>query len=500
MKKKTISILAITLVFGLTMTGCAKTPDQALVAQKNNERLEEAAKAEPQDGTSLQEVAATTTSTYDFTYSSEDGRISIQADQVPVTLPVKDTIPMYHVSCGEIPQEVADKVYDYFFPEGGYTFTGTDRTRAKIDEEILELQQGMATVKDDAHLPDEEKEEYIQNLEGMLADLQEQRKDAPEQSTLKLEPKDSTYGEELYDTMSGPKQVKALNVVSKDQKSFLYITSADANSPVASSLGFEGDASWAYSPDAGSPVDMCSDAEIAQIGISLEDAAAVVNDFTDKIGMNWEIHDISCVKGYKDVGDIKGDSEMTYSTDYTAFQFVLTQSIDGIQSAVTSSAEVPEDDSSVDWLYEQISIFVESKGIVKVNWHYPVVVEDTVSENVGIISFDAAKDIFENMMPLTAKGDLERWNDEYLEIKETINVSDVRLGLMRVRNNGSDRTGLMTPVWLFYGDYNRSFHYLPGAEALLHGGEDYEFAEPHPWILLAINAVDGSVIDITEGY
>ena len=83
---------------------------------------------------------------------------------------------------------------------------------------------------------------------------------------------------------------------------------------------------------------------------------------------------------------------------------------------------------------------------------------------------------------------------------ETINVSDVRLGLMRVRNNGSDRTGLMTPVWLFYGDYNRSFHYLPGAEALLHGGEDYEFAEPHPWILLAINAVDGSVIDITEGY
>lgn len=113
MKKKTVSILAITLVFGFTMTGCAKTPDQALVAQKNNERLEEAAKAEPQDGTSLQEVAATTTSNYDFSYSSKDGRISIQADQVPVTIPVKDTIPMYHVSCGEIPQEVADKVYVY---------------------------------------------------------------------------------------------------------------------------------------------------------------------------------------------------------------------------------------------------------------------------------------------------------------------------------------------------------------------------------------------------
>lgn len=50
---------------------------------------------------------------------------------------------MYHADCGEIPQEVTDKVYDYFFPEGAYSITGTDTTKAKIDETILELHQEM---------------------------------------------------------------------------------------------------------------------------------------------------------------------------------------------------------------------------------------------------------------------------------------------------------------------------------------------------------------------
>ena len=78
----------------LALTACAKTPEQALVAQKNNERLEEAAKEGPKDGNSLKDIAASTSSTYDYQYEAEDGKVKITADQVPVTLPEKDTIPM----------------------------------------------------------------------------------------------------------------------------------------------------------------------------------------------------------------------------------------------------------------------------------------------------------------------------------------------------------------------------------------------------------------------
>ena len=39
--------------------------------------------------------------------------------------------------------------------------------------------------------------------------------------------------------------------------------------------------------------------------------------------------------------------------------------------------------------------------------------------------------------------------------------------------------------------------FLPGKG---DGQEDYDNTQEQPWILLAVNAVDGSVIDVTAGY
>ena len=156
------------------------------------------------------------------------------------------------------------------------------------------------------------------------------------------------------------------------------------------------------------------------------------------------------------------------------------------------------DDTYITWLYEQISVVVEPDGIVDLEWEYPIEVEDSVSDNVGIISFDQAKEIFEQMMPLTTKGDLEEWSDdENSQVSITADVSDIRLGLMRVRSSGTEKSGLLTPVWIFYGDYTQSVHFLPGKG---DGQEDYDNTQEQPWILLAVNAVDGSVIDVTAGY
>ena len=180
MRKKKYSSLLLAGMLCVSLTACARTPSQALVAQKNNERLEETAKAEPKEGTELKDVAKATASTYDLDYKSDDGKVTIKADQAPVTLPEKDTIPMYHVYCGEISQDVATKLYNYFLPEGGYTTTGTDFTKAKVDQSILETKQEIAKYKDDDTLSDEEKQDMIKTQEEILASLEESRKDAPE--------------------------------------------------------------------------------------------------------------------------------------------------------------------------------------------------------------------------------------------------------------------------------------------------------------------------------
>ena len=79
-----------------------------------------------------------------------------------------------------------------------------------------------------------------------------------------------------------------------------------------------------------------------------------------------------------------------------------------------------------------------------------------------------------------------------------IKVTQVRLGLMRVKNDGSKREGLYVPTWIFYGSKAMTFHsdYPEMAEE----ERDWTNEEDTPWIVLAVNAVDGTVIDQVEGY
>lgn len=496
MKRNILVITALTLSLGLT--ACASTPKQQLVAQKNNDRMEEAAKEEPKQGTSLKEVANTTTSTYDFHYQNEDKTVNIVADQVPVTLPLKDSIPMYHVYSGELSQEFVTKVYDYFFPDGeAYVFTGTDATKDVLEQKIVEIKATIAQTKDDPELTEEEKQDIIATNEGILHSLEEEKKTAPEKSTLKLEKRDSTLGEETWGGLSGNFTTKFLAVTSKDQKRNLMVISAGADLLVSSDIIYTDNTEYYYSGGAEIPAVKCSDEEKNAVGISEEDARKAAEDFVSTVGMDWEIHDILLTKGYKEIESDDPDSpELSYAENYTAYKFIFAQCIDGIETAVTSSNYVPDEreDTYIDWLYESIYVTVDKNGIVEFCWNYPLMTEDTVSENVGILSFDEAADIFEQMMPLVTQGELEQWNDETVETTADITVTDVRLGLIRVRDSGSERKGLLTPVWLFYGDYTRNFHYKDYPQG------DYSDLEGQPWILLAVNAVDGSVIDITAGY
>ena len=67
-----------------------------------------------------------------------------------------------------------------------------------------------------------------------------------------------------------------------------------------------------------------------------------------------------------------------------------------------------------------------------------------------------------------------------------------------LRNDGSKREGLHVPTWVFYGTETRIDHIDP-EEA--DGEEDsWRSTEDTPWIVMAVNAVDGTVIDQVEGY
>lgn len=122
----------------------------------------------------------------------------------------------------------------------------------------------------------------------------------------------------------------------------------------------------------------CTDDEKKKIGISEEDAKKYVDDFVQKIGMDWEIYDVGCAAGNKYKEDLDytdkydQDAETITADNYTAYVFNLVQNINGIQSATTSSDYVPDkDDTTLTWLYEKIRIIVDKNGIVAFSWEFP---------------------------------------------------------------------------------------------------------------------------------
>lgn len=84
-------------------------------------------------------------------------------------------------------------------------------------------------------------------------------------------------------------------------------------------------------------------------------------------------------------------------------------------------------------------------------------------------------------------------NPEIDHVEMNIDVNKVELGLVRVRTQNADgREGIYTPAWVFSGSKTQDFFYT--------SGQTYHDESLRNEILLVINAVDGSIIDLEKGY
>lgn len=501
MKRGICILLAFALA--LPLLGCAETPEDEVVAQKNNERLIEAAQAEPEEGTTLGEVAEMIQGDYDYHYENEAGTLTITADHVTVTMPAGDTIPMYRVSAAELSQEFASNVYDFFFPEGGtYYYEGDPSSKSALEEMILALQLRIAELEADPELDETDREAMVALIQEDIARYQAAYADAPEESTLREVAVDSTYTEAVMDTVWGEVTHPTLDCyyrVSEDQVASLHIDSLPADSVSGtSSIHYDsGRSEWQSYTD-GVPMTRAGEEEIASIGISFEEAKALADGFFQAVEVEAELHDTLLVAGVRESGAdpyAYGEVDRTTSEGYAAFRFVYTRLIGGIEQAAVSSGFAYSSANlyTQPWHYETIEVYVEASGISRVDWENPVEVESSVSDNVGIISFAEAADLFELMAPMVYQGSLDGWSRYHIDMAYEVTVTDARLCLMRVRDSGGTRTGVLTPAWVFYGEETEQNIDSPEEE------DAASTSEP-PYILLAVNAVDGSIIDVNSGY
>jgi hypothetical protein len=151
--------------------------------------------------------------------------------------------------------------------------------------------------------------------------------------------------------------------------------------------------------------------------------------------------------------------------------------------------KVDENAQSSPWSYEDMIFAIDDSGIVAFEWKSPYKVIETVTENSNLLSFKDAMSVFDNMsLVVNAWEGYAEGSPNLTGIE--INVDRIQLGLTRVTEPNKRNSGLLVPVWDFFGTITQVSEV---------NGQTKKFYEGYVPIL-TINAIDGSVINRSVGY
>ena len=130
------------------------------------------------------------------------------------------------------------------------------------------------------------------------------------------------------------------------------------------------------------------------------------------------------------------------------------------------------------WRYERVCAAVAGDGtLLSLLWEGGLNVTEKISETTKLLSYDEILSLFRTQM-----------NRRYAtETHTAITVTDVSLGLFRIREQHSQNTGLLVPAWFI----------TAGIMDESNGMElRWDISNP----LCIINAIDGTIIDPHIGY
>ena len=487
------------LTFCLLLIACQPTPDEPVVVQKDTERLVDTVlNQQPSDGPKEDSPATIApiepiTERFTYDYTSENGLLHIQAD-ADVSVPASGKIPMTHVQVSAFTDEFAKRVFDYVYQGNTvYMRVYSPRTKAMISEELKKYQEiaNEGTWEENGFLDAQEVDEYIEQLKELYAD-------APDElEPIKREIADGSmivenyYGTDEYkleiEDETAYLEIRRNEIANRNRTltgSTLYYTRGtldEANGYEESGDGQRAFQNW-YSEYDSYLVDTSDDMNAYGQTYSPKAAAELGLQFFRDIGVeDVAPRDVS----YLYVAHPNGTTKSLYLIEYV-------RTVEGAPVAFVPLTQAYGDPRSVEipWSYESIRAMVDDEGLKSVSWQKPIHVTDVVSDQVQVISFEEAKNIFTSMCGIVYEPQTSTsFNaDRYIDV----NVEHVELNLIRIREQNAETklTGLYVPAWLFYGK-----------EVVQYDKHDApDFSKPFTRILFAINAVDGSVIDLDKGY
>lgn len=468
--KRSLTFLITTLMI-FTLVACQKTPDEQFVVKKDTERMVEQAAAQ-QNGTQINELNIPD-GHYTYKTSDTSGMVHIDVDAA-IILPDVEHLPIVRVGMGKFTEQDAKNLYDL-------------------------LCAGATPIALDAPLP---KSFY----EGTLRELTEMRQSGNLDKYSSLEELDAAISEVMIQVAQAPASVQAIepefSFISKEGLSEVNIRCLNANSTISFLQILN-------------PMDG-SGASRAEYIRNIQDRAAYSSLVAGGLGPTLSYE--QTLSPYFVPPKMSEQQALELAThaieklqlvDFTCtgkrlatlynpglsaddaqrrglYEFMFTRSVNGAALTFTNDdgMGLPDDPNNTakPWMYERLRIFIDDEGIFALQWDSPYAVKEIQNESATLLPFDKIIEIFERMIVVKN----EQSDDTGSIIGEqAIEIKEIRLGLMRVKEKDVGESGVLIPVWDFFGA--QSF----GGVTL--GRDGYQS-------LLTINAVDGSIIDRNLGY
>lgn len=469
MKKVYASCIAFLL--SLSLVACQKTPEQPLVKGKNLDQMMSEAGKNPvvaESGELLKVLNAPEKLT--FQWEGKDKGLTVKAD-AKLIVPAVASMPVARVTKGKFSENDIKNLYDALRGNAKPISPDTGNTDSYYLQQIQQLQAMKASGKLD------NKFSSIEAIDNEIRKLMDLAAAAP--TDFKEVQPDFSFKQNNDTKKELPRgQYAKLMFLQPDNKTTSSIVVAQDNFGLGARAEYI--RNWSDRNKLQNlSVNTRNTGNANALSMKQEDALKIAQDTVGKL----KLSDFACTG--KRIVSLGSDNK-------SAYEFMFTRTFQNAPITYTNDEgnAIPHEAYFKPWMYEKIRIFLDDEGVFYLVWNSPYVVKEIVSEASSMMHFTDIQGVFERMIGVK----YDSWDHDERYLYE-INITEARLGLMRITEQDVGDSGLVIPVWDFFGTVTSKGK--PGKLNLPAEDTDnsYQYTS-----LITINAIDGSIIDRELGH
>ena len=498
MRRKVLAVLVCVTIVASGLTGCEKTPEEAIVREKGADSMKEYESAEEGEKGLLRETLGAPEH-YKNEAVYENGGLVVDTD-AQVVVPEAKAVNTYAVSAKEVNQDLIDLVTEAFFPGEKFYHRYSYDLQTKEDHReratLLKKYKAEGNLdpydygKDENGNPQYDIDQQIQWEEDAIADAPDEVEKKEVTPMFGLTYDNGKGSEEEIDTdhFGGVTETEdgifnyEISYGLKPDVQFLIQRRRD---DLADSSVFCAWTEGEFVMNNEEEYRISEEQIKEKLNISFEDAKRMAEEKVERLG--WDLKVYGWDYAVFCYGEGGTSAERMLDAGY---QFYFTRELDGIPvtHTMSSGGGLEDMDSTLEpWSYERCEMIVGDDGIQWVNIRSPYEIGAVQTEHVKLMDFESIIQIYEQMMEVS-NADITKY-----EAHRNYHIRKITLGYTRIYDPTQDNdTGLLVPAWDFFGGFDGEN--LDGSRMQENTGEGSTQS------FLTINAVDGTIIDRELGY